>query len=139
MMKRRNQHYVDHEVQSSLARRLACHWMALMLASGLGILFWTRLIEAPMESWDVVIRTAAGHFIPFAIIAMVLIPVFLRDAMRLSNRFAGPIVRVRRVLSDLAEGKTPRPVEFRQGDFWKSLANDLNRVVMKSAPTDKQP
>jgi hypothetical protein len=93
---------------------------------------WTRLVEAPTESWEAVLRISLGHLTPVAIIAIVVLPMFIKDSINLSNRFAGPIVRVRRALADFADGKSPAPVEFRHGDFWKSLAHDVNRVLLKS-------
>jgi hypothetical protein len=73
-----------------------------------------------------------GHLAPILIVAFSLVPLFIWDAIGLSNRFAGPIIRVRRTLSDLADGKSPQLVEFRSGDFWQTLASDLNRLLLSS-------
>lgn len=46
------------------------------------------------------------------------------------HRITGPLVRVRNVLNQLAEGKTPESnVKFRQGDFTPEIADSLNRLV----------
>jgi hypothetical protein len=129
MSLRRIQLYVDREVQSSLTWRIIWHWFSFLIACSVGIVLWTRLIEAPTEGWDIILWKSFIQFVPFGIIAFSLLPFFLRDTIRLSNRFAGPIMRVRRALTELADGKSPKPVEFRQGDFWKSLQHDLNRVL----------
>lgn len=129
---RRKQQYIDREIQTSLARRLLLHWLLFLLASVLGVVIWTRLIEAPLESWSAVWTISMGHLAPILIVAFSLVPLFIWDAIGLSNRFAGPIIRVRRTLSDLADGKSPQLVEFRSGDFWQTLASDLNRLLLSS-------
>ena len=46
------------------------------------------------------------------------------------HRITGPLTRVRNVLNQLIEGKTPEgSVKFRQGDFTPELADSLNRLV----------
>lgn len=128
---RRIQNLVDREVQSSLAKRLLLHWLLFLIATSLSVLMWVRLIEAPTESWQTVINMSIGRLIPLAVAAVVLLPMFIKDSISLSNRFAGPVVRVRRALADFADGKSIEPVELRQGDFWKSLAHEVNRVTRK--------
>jgi len=134
MTKRRSQKFVDREVQSSLLRRLSLHWMLFMFANGMAILMWTRFLETPSEPWAVTFQLAFQRALPFGLISIGLVPVFVWDAMKLSNRFAGPVVRVRRALERIARGESPKPIEFRQGDFWKSLAQDLNRAFAARFP-----
>jgi len=46
------------------------------------------------------------------------------------HRITGPLQRVRNVLNQLIEGKTPEgSVKFRQGDFTPEIADSLNRLV----------
>jgi hypothetical protein len=129
---RRIQNLVDREVQNSLAKRILLQWFALMFATALAILAWTRLIEAPTEPWESVLNISLGHLTPVVITFLVMLPMFIKDSLSLSNRFAGPIVRVKRALADFADGKPIEPVEFRHGDFWKSLAHEVNRVTSRS-------
>lgn len=70
----------------------------------------------------------AKQFAPVLIVSLALLPVFLLDAARLSNRFSGPILRVRRTLAAIAVGEETQPLHFRQNDFWKSLAVDFNKA-----------
>ncbi len=51
MAKRRLQKFVDREVQSSLTRRLCTHWFMFVFANVLVLLFWTRLLDTPTETW----------------------------------------------------------------------------------------
>jgi len=130
MSKRRLQKYVDREVQTSLLWRICVHWGLFLIVNLIAILLWTRLLETPTDPWQETFKLTWQRVVPFVLISIVLFPVFIWDAIKLSNRFAGPIIRVRRVLGQIANGQTPKPIEFRSGDFWKSLAQDVNRAFL---------
>ena len=66
---------------------------------------------------------------PFALIIVVLLPIFVYDTIKLSNRFAGPVLRLRRVMRDIAEGKPAEKLTFRDNDFWQGMANDFNALI----------
>ena len=53
------------------------------------------------------------------------------DLLKLTNRFAGPVYRVRVTLEHLVRGETIRPVKFRDGDFWCDLAPKLNVLAAR--------
>ena len=48
-----------------------------------------------------------------------------------SNRFAGPMVRVRWTLQRIAEGEDVKPLSFREGDFWQEFSDDFNAAMLK--------
>lgn len=140
MTKRRSRNYVDREVQTTLLKRLSGHWALFVLANLAAVFLWTLAFETPDSTWQHALRTSQMRLVPFVIVSLAMVPVFVLDAVKLSNRFAGPIIRVRRALSQIAEGKTPKAIEFRSNDFWKSLANDLNRAFIfnfKNAPKNQ--
>jgi hypothetical protein len=56
-------------------------------------------------------------------------PMFLRDTMKLSNRFAGPMFRLRTSLRGLVSGEQHLPIKFREEDFWQEAARDFNQVL----------
>ena len=68
---------------------------------------------------------------------MVLLPVALIDMARMSNRFAGPILRLRRAVRDLADGREVEPIKFRDHDYWGDFAEDFNRVVARMNESSK--
>ncbi len=129
MSKRRSRKLIDYEVQSSLVVRLCIHWTLFIVATAIAMFFWVRLFEAPVDTLAESTNKFLSTFIPLLIVALALLPVFILDAVKLSNRFTGPIFRLRRTLANLAAGNPVRPLEFRSNDFWRSLANDFNRVV----------
>jgi len=135
MSTRRSRKLVDYEVQSSLVVRLCIHWTLFMVATAIAMFLWVRLFEAPVDTLAESANKFFSIFIPLLIVAVALLPVFILDAVKLSNRFTGPIFRLRRTLATLAEGRPVRPLEFRSNDFWRSLANDFNRVVSLTPAT----
>jgi len=45
------------------------------------------------------------------------------------HRLAGPVYRIEKTLNDMAEGKEVSPVVLRKKDFFKSLAESLNKII----------
>ena len=62
------------------------------------------------------------------LIAFALLPVFVYDVIKMSNRFAGPISRLRVTLTDIADGKDVKPLNFREGDFWNEISVKFNKA-----------
>jgi hypothetical protein len=62
---------------------------------------------------------------------LLLLPLFLRDTLKLSNRFAGPMYRLRMALKSMVSEGTLKPIKFRDGDFWQEAAEDFNVVASK--------
>lgn len=127
--KRRNQSFVDSEVQGSLLRKLAFHWVVFVIANTLALLIWIRMFEAPEKNWPAVFGDSLQRFLPFYLVSLALIPAFLLDTLKLTNRFAGPILRLRRGLANAACGRHVTPLYFRGSDFWQEIADHFNTVV----------
>jgi hypothetical protein len=115
------------------------HWVTFMAANALLFFFWIRLFENPLGSWSETFAMFMRQYLPVLIISLALLPVFLRDAIKISNRFAGPILRVRETLAQVSSGKVPSALSFRTGDFWQSLAVDLNQVLGLKPKTETEP
>jgi methyl-accepting chemotaxis protein len=129
MLKRRRQNFIDFEVQTHLVYRLCLHWAAFLCTTAVAIFFWIRVTEGPAQDWDTAWSRFMNTMTPMLLVSLVLLPPFILDAVKLSNRFAGPISRLRVTLSKLAAGETAKPLEFRSNDFWKKLADDFNQVT----------
>lgn len=129
MLPRRKRSFIDFEVQTSLLRRMTLQWISFLVVNALALYCWTYLLsgaEVPLESHAV---QFLQMYLPVLIVSLAMLPVFLLDAAKLSNRFVGPIMRVRKLLADAANGRAVQPLKFRENDFWRSLANDLNTVL----------
>lgn len=86
------------------------------------------LMNAGQQPFSEALSTALYAQGPLMVVMLILMPVFLRDTLKLSNRFAGPMFRLRTVLSELADGGDGSRIKFRTGDFWQSTAGDFNVV-----------
>lgn len=126
---RRKRNFVDFEVQISLLRRLALHWVSFLIVNALALYCWTYLIGGAEEAVGGHMTEFVQIYLPVLVVSLALLPVFLLDAAKLSNRFVGPIIRVRRALAESALGNKVKPLHFRENDFWRSLAEDLNNVL----------
>jgi hypothetical protein len=126
---RRKRNFVDFEVQTSLLRRMAFQWLAFLAVNLLALYGWTYLVYGAEESLGAHMTHFMQLYLPVLIVSAALLPVFLLDAAKLSNRFVGPILRVRRALAEAAKGEKVKPLHFRENDFWRSLADDLNNVL----------
>ena len=67
------------------------------------------------------------HGLTFVVLFL-LLPAFLWDTMRVSHRFAGPVLRLRRMMRELSLGEDPGELRFRDGDFWMELGDYFNDI-----------
>jgi hypothetical protein len=124
----RRKSVADREIQYALGKRLALHW-AMFIAFTICLSLFITLVQAiPEQSFSDAFTTGLIRQIPILISTIVLVPLFLRDALRVSNRFAGPMVRLRKSIQGLANGEKIPPLVFRQNDYWMESATEFNRL-----------
>ena len=140
---RRRQLFVDSKVQGALVLRVLLYWIVCLITITLMLLCWS-IIRTPRmfythfdDMWF--------HYGPALIASFVLLPMVVVDIIRLSNRFAGPLVRLRRAMRALAQGEEVRPIKFRDNDFWQEFADEFNaiadrmqRLAPAKKPTDQE-
>ena len=124
----RKQNYVDSHVQGALLRRICSHWLVFFVVSAVAVILLQTLLGDPAKTLVQRLRLETGEFMLIAIVMISLFPAFMLDTIRFSNRFVGPIGRVRRHLRDLQEGKTDH-CSFRNDDFWSEMADEFNKVA----------
>ncbi|TWU17537.1 hypothetical protein Pla52o_50930 [Novipirellula galeiformis] len=134
---RRSRTFVDREVQGGLLRRIALHWIIFFVCNAIALTIWIRLFEQPDVDWGRTFADTLQRFLPFFVITMALIPAFVWDTLKLTNRFAGPILRLRHALSDVRAGRTVAPLQFRSNDFWHQMAVDFNAIAERVHGTNK--
>ena len=126
--KKRKQNYVDSDVQGSLLRRIVAHWLVFFFVVAFSTITLQALLGDPGLPLTTRLANEAREFLLIGIIIAVLFPAFLLDTIRFSNRFVGPISRLRRQMRELGEtGETP-VLRFRDNDFWMELAEEFNAV-----------
>ena len=108
--------------------RVALYWVFASLAIAL-MLLCGRIMFGPARVFYTHFDDMWFHHGPALIAAFLLLPVVLVDVLKLSNRFVGPILRLRTGLRALAMGETVPPMKFRDGDFWQEFATEFNVVA----------
>lgn len=130
-MAKRRKLLIDRAVQGALLRRVALHWAfyftGLVIVLGIFYVLKSLATSEPMS----VNEFFQDHMITFTVL-LALVPVFLYDTLKLSHRFAGPIVRLRNGLNAWGDGEEVKPIKFRQNDFWNELADHFNRAVERT-------
>jgi hypothetical protein len=126
-MRNRKQYFIDPKVQGALMLRVAGYWFFCLLTMTIALLIW-RLLTGPARMFYLHFDDLWYWYGPAAISSMLLLPLVLIDCVRMTNRFAGPLYRLRRELRKLAAGEKVPPIAFRNGDFWHDFAEEFNAV-----------
>lgn len=130
---RRRQYMVDQPVQGALMFRAVGYWFFCLLSVVMMLVCWTVFTDPPRSSGE--LFSQVWHKYAPAIGATVLVlPIIVIDLMRMSNRFVGPIYRLRNSLRQLIEGEHVRPIVLRDKDYWKDFADDFNQVLAMVQP-----
>ncbi len=126
----RKRFLVDREVQGALMRRIVRQWLLFFAALFIALPVWELANgTGPVTSASQAFGQGVKHTLPVFVLLLALIPAFVYDTMKLSNRFSGPMCRLRQTIRDLADGKEVKELKFRDGDFWNEVAGDFNRML----------
>jgi hypothetical protein len=125
---KRRQKFVDAKVQGALARRIIFHWLVFVIVA-FGVSLFLQLLSDPFRPVSENVRIMWMTQGPLMLVMIFLLPVFVLDTVKLSHRFAGPIINLRRAMREIAEGKPARKIQFRKSDFWHDLADDYNSIA----------
>jgi hypothetical protein len=134
----RSRLFVDWKVQGALVGRVVLYWLACLAAIPLCLLCWQVLSE-PMRPFRAQLTVLWGHLAPAMAASLLLMLPVIFDVVRMSNRFAGPVLRLRRAMRDLAAGLPVEPLRFRRKDFWREFADEFNAVAARVQKSDSEP
>ena len=126
--KLRKQLFVDPKIQGALVLRVIMYWVFCLMTITLMILCW-RIVTGPARLFYTHFGDMWFHYGPALIASLLLLPLVIVDMIRMSNRFVGPLLRMRHSLRALARGEHVEPIRFRKNDFWRELSEEFNTVV----------
>jgi len=124
--------FVDRQVQGALLYRIAIYWCFSVLAICL-ITLCAQAVTHPNRPF-LEYFAFSDFFVsygPAILASLVLVPLVMFDVVATSNRFVGPLFRMRRAMRELAAGQEVEPIHFREKDFWKEVANEFNLVLAR--------
>ncbi len=127
---------VDRRLQLAVALRGVIYWCFCVVSIACWILCWWMIARpdlmmggGALELWR--------QFGPPLIASLFLLPVVVADAIRLSNRMAGPMYRLRKAMHQLAEGEQVSPLTVRKKDWWQDAVEDFNRIAERLHQTQQ--
>src|SRR5438045_9481186 len=101
---RRTSFLIDREVQGSLMLRVILYWCFCILTISL-MLICLRVYQGPKRPFVELVADLYYRFGPALGASLILLPIVVLDVARMSNRFVGPISRLRQGLQASAEGR----------------------------------
>jgi len=130
---KRWRYIVDWNLQGSLIIHGLVYGGLVLVAVSLGIfspLLWDLEATDPATHYEeqaIVMLYLHEQFWPLLAMCLVIVVV---GAIRYSHRVAGPMVRYKRYLRMLANGKIPPPLRTRRRDFMKEEVACLNKAML---------
>ncbi len=118
---------IDSGVQGTLVRRMGFYAAATAIYLLVSFLL-SDTLSHPKEPVSESLLRCLNEAIFWAPGLMLLAPLFAYDLIHISNRFVGPMFRLRRELRKLANGETVAPIFSRQGEFWADASDSFNRL-----------
>jgi methyl-accepting chemotaxis protein len=128
--KKRRQLFVDSTLQGALLSRCVLYWGMCLAAVFVSLLCWD-LVVGPTQVFYTRVENTWFKYAPAMLFVAALTPVMAFDFLRMSNRFAGPMIRLRRAMRDLGQGERVEPVVLRRNDFWRDFSDEFNSVVLR--------
>jgi len=122
---KRKQNYIDAQVQGALLKRICLHWAIFFMVAAFAVIVLQTLLGDPGLSIFQRLKQETGEFVIIGVVMLSMFPAFMLDTIRFSNRFVGPIVRLKSHLRKLGDGEVQN-CQFRNDDFWSDMADEFN-------------
>jgi len=119
--------FVDPQVQGTLLCRVGLYW-SICVGLIMAILACLQFASGSATTLPDVFRQLWFQYSPALVVSFLVLPLVLLDVVRISNRFVGPMYRLRHSMRRLARGERVAPIKFRDGDFWLEFAEEFNKI-----------
>ena len=130
----RKRMFVDREVQGTIIWRFMSQWMFTGLAAFTYLFILEVLASREPMSFSGYLAQLWDQYGMLSIVFLTVFPIFAYDVLRMSHRFAGPMVSVRRALKQLAHGESITHLRLRESDFWQEIADDVEAKEDSNTP-----
>ena len=131
--------FVDGKLQGALLLRVLLYSFCCLTVVTVMILTWRIAFSGPARVFYKHFDDLWFQYGPVMIALLLLLPLIMIDVVRFSHRFVGPMLRMRRAMKDLAEGRTVEPIRFRKNDFWHEAADHFNLLIRRVQEQEKPP
>lgn len=128
-MYQRSRYLIDPKVQWSIAGMITFHWAVFLVCLVTISAMVQVMVAAGHHPFVNSLASAVRAHLPILGMMLLMLPIFLRDMLKMTNRFAGPMYRLRLSLSSLANQRPTSKIRFRSKDFWQEVADDFNTIM----------
>jgi hypothetical protein len=136
MSDKRNKLLVDSAFQGRLILRLVMYWIVYHVAMWHTLFLFNLFSTAisydpaapPKSVWELYSEFAGQH-VGVLVCCAAMLPILARDLLKFSHRMAGPLVRFREAIEEMAAGKPIRPVTLRPRDLLDEFLVAFNKMV----------
>ena len=145
LVTRRNKLIVNEKLQGMIIRTIVTYGIILsaIFLSAIYFIsdqFITTIYETSSMNDDLKIslyRDLNQIILVFFALAVILTFIISYLSLKLSNRIAGPVFNINRVLEKNIVNSTSEPIKLRDADYFHQLANNINQILAR--PKSKGP
>ena len=132
MLNRRRRRFVHPKIQIALVLQSLRQWMLFLIAM-VGLLCGLEYFNSgAQESMVACTSKMWERFGPALVVLLSLLPAIIYDSIKMSNRFIGPLIRLRTAMEKVALDETVEPLKCRRKDcaedFFVAFNEMLERV-----------
>lgn len=137
MKNRRSRKLIDRKVQGRLVVGIAAHWLLYFMLILCAIPMWHIItVSGFTKPFPTVLADSWAEMTPVFLFLAAVLPIFIWETIKFSNRFVGPMYRLHRTIRDINGGAPFRPIHFRENDFWHDVADDFNTMMKRLTEQD---
>ena len=125
---KRNLYYVEPSIRPNIVRRILFYWSSCVLFSTLPLIIGTTLAKTDRLFYEH-LGVLATQYWPLYLMLFGVLPFAIKDALRVTNRTLGPLVRLRAELRRFRDHGVFHPVHCRQDDFLRDLIEEINEAL----------
>lgn len=130
MNKKRRKFLIDRPVQLGMVFRMLGQWMAFLAAVVCALPLFRAIVLGDIATpLNERLHNAGVDFVIVLVVFLLLLPYFIYDSFKMTNRFAGPMYRLHQQIKALSTGEPQRPINFRKNDYWQEVAKDFNAMI----------
>jgi hypothetical protein len=132
----RKNYFVSFPIQGSILARCAGYWFfynlflwhVMFAYAVIGYQGELAFGGTPRTFWDLYADFTRQHY-TMLVCSVAVLPVLLWDAMHMSHRIAGPLVRLKNDLNRLGRGEHVEPIRLRKEDLLQDVIGSFNALL----------
>ncbi len=128
---------VEQGVQKAMLLRICVYWIAGILFVSLPIALFKNAAGSGQFFVQDVFSVWEDHW-PILVCFTLMLPFVLNDLLRFSNRFSGPIFRLKRELQQFQETGKSVQISLREKDYWKDVVESFCELTQRIESLEKQ-